>query len=308
MKHMYRWLAVGIVALLAGALALGAVACSDDDEGGDEGPTATEGAEPTGEDTPEPSAGGELEIRTLEYQFQAPASISGGLTHITLNNVGGEDHQALLFLLNEGVTLQDFSAALQADETGAQALAMSTGAGGPNVVAPQGSSEVYVDLEPGVYAMICFVSSADGTPHAAQGMLSQLDVTEPAEEAEAPETDGSVLLQDFEFEAPATMPSGEVTLQVANNGPQPHEMGVLKLDEGFTIDDLVASLQSEEEPTGPPPVTSAGGLGVIPAGAEGFAVLNLEAGTYALLCFVPDTETGQPHAALGMVGSFTVEE
>jgi len=308
MRRLYRYAIAGLVTLFVGALALGAIACGDDDGDGDgEEPTATAGAEPTAGETPS-AAGGELEIRATEYQFQAPASISGGLTHITLNNAGGEDHQALLFLLNEGVTLQDFSAALQADDTGAQALAMGTGAGGPNVVAPQDGTEVYVDLDAGVYAMICFVSSADGTPHFAQGMLSQLDVTEPAEEAEAPETDGSVLLQDFEFQAPATMPSGEVTLQVANNGPQPHEMTVVKLDEGITIDDIIAAFQSEEEPTGPPPFTSAGGLGVIAAGAEGFAVLNLEAGTYALLCFVPDTETGQPHAALGMVGSFTVEE
>ena len=35
--------------------------------------------------------------------------------------------------------------------------------------------------------------------------------------------------------------------------------------------------------------------------------LWLEPGRYVLLCFVPDEETGQPHALLGMVEEFTVE-
>ncbi|MBA2759415.1 MAG: hypothetical protein H0U38_06960 [Chloroflexia bacterium] len=35
--------------------------------------------------------------------------------------------------------------------------------------------------------------------------------------------------------------------------------------------------------------------------------LTLEPGTYVGICFVPDPETGLPHAAMGMYIVFTVE-
>ncbi len=34
--------------------------------------------------------------------------------------------------------------------------------------------------------------------------------------------------------------------------------------------------------------------------------LTLEPGTYAGLCFIPDQESGMPHAAMGMYTVFTV--
>lgn len=34
--------------------------------------------------------------------------------------------------------------------------------------------------------------------------------------------------------------------------------------------------------------------------------VDLPAGEYAFICFVPDVATGKPHAALGMVGALSV--
>jgi hypothetical protein len=42
------------------------------------------------------------------------------------------------------------------------------------------------------------------------------------------------------------------------------------------------------------------------AGYTNFMELVLAAGEYVALCFVPDVETGAPHAALGMVMPFVV--
>jgi hypothetical protein len=36
--------------------------------------------------------------------------------------------------------------------------------------------------------------------------------------------------------------------------------------------------------------------------------MDLTPGTYIALCFVPDEQTGAPHAAMGMVAIFTVGE
>jgi hypothetical protein len=41
-------------------------------------------------------------------------------------------------------------------------------------------------------------------------------------------------------------------------------------------------------------------LNVLSPGRTAQLSYKLPAGTYVLLCFVPDAETGEPHAAMGM--------
>ena len=60
------------------------------------------------------------------------------------------------------------------------------------------------------------------------------------------------------------------------------------------------------EQSGPPPFTSITGIAPASPGTQGWLVLDLAAGEYAAICFVPDTETGAPHFALGMIAPFTV--
>jgi uncharacterized cupredoxin-like copper-binding protein len=303
-----RWLLL-LAACFAGlAISLGAIACGDDGDDGDGGeePTATsEGAEPT-----EPAASDipQLDVTATDFAFDVPAEFGGGWVRIVMNNAGAEDHQGQLVKLNDGVTFDQLTAALQADETGSQALALVSLAGGPNAIKPGETADVVNELEAGDYALLCFVSGADDIPHLAKGMISPLTITEPAAEQPAPpDAYASVVTSDFQFDAPDTLPSGEQVIEVQNDGPQPHEMTLVKLDEGVTFEDLQALLASEEEPTGPPPFSSAGGLGAIAPGTSGYTTLNLDAGTYALLCFVPDPDSGAPHFALGMVDSFTVQ-
>jgi hypothetical protein len=41
-------------------------------------------------------------------------------------------------------------------------------------------------------------------------------------------------------------------------------------------------------------------------GSSGYPALNLQPGTYAAICLIPDPASGKPHAALGMAKDFTV--
>ncbi|MEX2158598.1 MAG: hypothetical protein WEB04_04270 [Dehalococcoidia bacterium] len=320
MKRLHGILVAAIVVMLAGALALGAAACGDDKDKDEDATPTSAAAEPTEEQVSvEP---GTLPITTLEYRFEAPETISGGLTAITLDNPGGEDHQAQLLKLNEGVTMEQLSDALSADESGAAALALVTVGGGVNAVpAGGGTSEAIVDLEPGTYAMLCFVSNAEGVPHFALGMLSELEVTEPTEEADTPAGDHAITATDYAFSAPTTAVAGETTVQFVNSGTEAHELSVVKLEDGTTAEDLLGLFTAPEEPTPAegeptpttpadqaPPFTAVGGIGAIPPGpgSDAWWIQDLEAGTYGLLCFVPNSE-GVPHAALGMIATFTVE-
>ncbi len=290
------------VALLAAALAVAAVACDDDEDGAD-------GGEPTATATPAEIP--VVSFNATDYEYDAPASIAGGLTQLSMSNGGSEDHNAVFVRLNDGVTFGDFTGALadvaaEADLEGIGTLVSGPGAG------PGGASDVVIDLAAGSYAVLCTVPDAEFVPHFALGMVQELEVTEArAEQPEPPKADVTVRLNDFAFDAPDTLPAGPTTFEVVNDGPQLHEMVVAALDEGFTADDLVALLLSTEPPppdAGPPPFALIGAAVTMSTGESALTPVDLEAGNYAMICFVGDPDSGAPHFILGMVDSFTVEQ
>lgn len=261
-------------------------------------------------------------IGAADYSFALPDSIPGGLTRLQLTNNGKEEHHAQIFRLNDGVTLPQFQGALQSifqapperqGEAVGKALALISLAGGPGTAAPGGKSEAVVDLKQGQHVLVCFVPSPDGAPHVAKGMLKTLTVTAaPAKQPSPPEAKGVVTMNDFAFTGVPSFSSGKVTLKVVNNGKQPHEMPVVRLNKGITGAQLRQILSApptpgQAPPPGPPPFQGAGGLQAISPGATAWTTLDLTPGEYALVCFVPDSASGKPHVALGMISTFTVK-
>jgi hypothetical protein len=138
-------------------------------------------------------------------------------------------------------------------------------------------------------------------------MVAPLEVTAPIAAMTLPAGDAAVALQDFAFVGLESLTAGKHTISVTNKGPQPHEAGIIKLAEGKTAADIVAAFNSTEAPAGPPPWTDVGGIGGLSVGEASTMDVDLPAGSYAFICFVPDAATGKPHAALGMVGAFSVK-
>ncbi len=298
-----RWLLLAVVAVIAGVLALGAVACSDDGDDDGEEPTATEEAAP-----PELA---QVAIDALEYTYGAPESIAGGLTEISVSNIGGEDHLAVFFRLDDGATFEQFQELLEGGRSESDLETLGTFVGGPGAE-PGGEGVVVLDLDAGQYVLLCPIPSADGTPHFALGMIQPLEVTEaPAEQPEPPEADLTVTLSEFSFDAPDTLSAGTITIEAVNGGSQIHEMAVAKLSEGITPEQLLEVLSvppgEGPPPEGPPPFTLSGGAFPMSAGESTLTTIDLTAGTYVMLCFVTDPPTRSPHFALGMFTSFTVE-
>jgi hypothetical protein len=125
-------------------------------------------------------------------------------------------------------------------------------------------------------------------------------------EAEGPEAAGDnavdVEAVEFQFNLDGEFSADTTGFVLANAGEQPHEASLSRIPEDL---DIEAALQSEEEPEG---VEEVGGTFAEPGEEAGFGFEEpLEPGRYVLLCFVPDEETGQPHALLGMVAEFTIE-
>lgn len=248
-----------------------------------------------------------LEVVATEYAFAMPQTVAAGPTEITVRNDGQEDHQAQVARLNTGVTIDQFNAELQNPDPSA-ALGLVTLVGGPTGVAPGESVTTGSDLEPGPHVFLCFLSGEDGVPHLAKGQIAVLEVTEPAADGALPEGEMELTLQDFAFVGVDTLTAGQHTLTVTNDGPQPHEATIVKLADGVTVDALRGMFTATEPPPdGPPPFTSAGGIAGIAADMTATLDVDLEAGEYAWICFIPDPATGKAHAALGMIGGLTVQ-
>jgi hypothetical protein len=106
---------------------------------------------------------------------------------------------------------------------------------------------------------------------------------------------------------PDQVPAGRQTWQIENSGQQWHEMAIAQLNEGVTIEDVIAYAEGGFE--GEPPGQVIAGWHPIGAGKTAWVTWDLPAGEYTVLCLVPDIEGDMaPHTAHGMVRTLTVTE
>lgn len=243
-------------------------------------------------------------IKASDYAFETPAKIEAGLVSITLVNEGKEPHHVQLARLNDDVTLEQFQAALQ--QSPEAAFPMVTFAGGAGIIDPGDNQQVTVELTPGQYILLCFVSAHDGVPHLAKGMMATMEVVKGSEQASIPEikADATIKLLDFSFALPAEVKAGQQVWKVVNEGKQVHEFLLIKLAEGKTMEDVATFMESM---AGEPPFADAGGLQAIDPGEAGWVTLDLQPGNYVAICHVPDPATGHAHMEMGMVMPFTVK-
>jgi uncharacterized cupredoxin-like copper-binding protein len=248
----------------------------------------------------------ELAIVTHDFRFDAPDSVPAGLTRVRLRNEGKEHHHAQIVRLGPGVTIPKLLEAL-----GKSVASLPAGTklvGGPNVPAKGGMSEVVLTLEAGPYALICFVSGDDHVPHLAKGMTRLITVTKPQfvvakSKPRQPVESLRMTLHDYAFELPPVIAAGRHTIRVENAASQPHEAVLGKLKPGKTVGDLMQWMKTRD---GEMPGEEVGGTVGLSTGEVNFVNVDLTAGEYILLCFVPDAKDGKSHLSHGMIRQFTV--
>jgi hypothetical protein len=246
-------------------------------------------------------------FKGLDYAFDSPDTIEAGLVTLNFENIGKEDHHLQIVRIADGVTFEDFMTKLQTE--GEAAFALAEFVGGVGVLQPGISQAVTVNLQkPGFYIALCFVSSSEGVPHLALGMIKPIEVVAPADvvATDTPEADLKVQMLDFGYDIPTEVSAGKQTWEVVNAGAQPHELLVAKLEDGKTLTDVMNFLLGGEE--GEAPYEFQGGAQAMATAYSNFVEFDLAPGSYVALCFVPDPATGKPHVALGMVRPFTVVE
>ena len=263
------------------------------------------------------AAAGDLPLLRLEardFTFSGPQRAPGGLTRVRLVNHGPSWHEALVTRLPDGVTAEEY---LSEARAGKAFPVAAVDIGGPGKVATGDSSEVVLDLEPGLYAIVCWADN-----HVKAGMLSAVVITvddssktareeittKSAEQVtQRPTPTGEVRLEDFKItHDSATYLAGANVLRIRNTGQRPHDLTFYRLAEGKTVRDFGVWHATRE---GPAPAVPVGGIVTLAPGREGVATLNLPPGRYFAGCGTPEEDPNGVtlHIQMGMLDVFEIK-
>jgi uncharacterized cupredoxin-like copper-binding protein len=241
-------------------------------------------------------------ITATEYAFSGPDTVPAGLVTLRLVNAGRESHQAGVVRIDGRRTATAIAAGLESSRP----PKWMTFVGGPDAVAPGDTATATQVLTAGTYVLVCFLPSPDGTMHLEKGMIRTLVVRDPAPTPPPILAgDDTVKMTDYAFALAHPLRAGAHTIYVENAGPELHEVMILELARGKSVQDLV-TWASHLMP-GPLPGRPMGGVVALGAGRSATFTVTLPKGKYVLVCFIPDTKNGTSHLLRGMVQEITVE-
>ena len=172
-------------------------------------------------------------------------------------------------------------------------------------------------LEPGSYVWICPVEDSSGNPHFGKGEFKPFVVRDAgaAGHSAVPVASAVIHLADYSFGFDAPLGAGHHTIKVQNAGPEPHDLALLKLRPGTTLEQVQAWLNPEKarrpDPGGDPAaspeslVSLAGGIAAIAPGMEAFFAADITPGDYVLACMATAPD-GRSHIEHGMIQLISV--
>jgi hypothetical protein len=277
----------------------------------------------------------ELRVQVTDTAFEGlPAETPAGRYLLTLEVEAAEGGGLNLMQLPEGMSADDFMALLAGPPAASPEAMMGTPgaeagppegeggdrppdwyyqtamAGGTGTMA--GTAQAIVDLTPGEW--IVWAGYPDA-PQAPVGMsVSGEAGATPAAGAE-PSADVTVTMFEYDFSLEGALAPGPHVIAVTNVGAQPHEMFMARAPEPVTEEQIAQILDLEMQGGTPAPESGVpnpetflpvASMTPLSMGKTGWIPVTLEPGTYVILCFVPDIESGMPHAYEGMYQVITV--
>jgi hypothetical protein len=231
--------------------------------------------------------------------IEFPSEVPAGLINLTFENNRTEaTYSPLIARLNDGVSMDDFLVSLETEDDFAGVFLVTAYGGGE--VAPGESLSYITELIPGEYVVIDLCELCDD-----EEIISFTVVEGDSMEQTPPEADVTLALVDFAFGVPAQIAAGPQVWHIENFGDQWHHAIIFQVDEGTTTLDARNTLMSSE---GPPPYMPIWGWHPTGAGTQSWVTIDLEPGTYAVVCFLPDLNGDfSSHLAHGMIQVFVVE-
>ena len=286
--------------------ALGAAGCGGGDDDED---AASEAAKPVSLAITATSEG---TAKALTFA----SSIEAGLVNMTLKNTDTVPRSAQLLRIVGNHSIADVVKVVTGD--GEEIPTWIQDGGGVAAVAPGASATAAQVLAPGRYVLLDDEEGEgdDVKSYAELGAARELTITGERSRARLPARSATVTAEDavegrkhtygFRLEG---LKAGANQVHFQNTGLELHHARFVPLRKGATIAQAERFLGSDRQPSGPPPVDFAKIVGtkVIDAGIEQNITLDLDAGRYAVICFISDREGGEPHVAKGMIEELTVE-
>ncbi|MGY2897154.1 hypothetical protein [Deinococcus sp. UYEF24] len=130
----------------------------------------------TGPEVSNAPAAADYTIKMVDYRFELPTNAAAGVHTWQVSNAGEEPHFALLAKILPGKTMKDVIAALMSNDQSAPPPVDFQHSSYAQVVTAGQTETVRRNLSKGSYAVVCFVMSEDGVPHAVMGMAQELVV------------------------------------------------------------------------------------------------------------------------------------
>jgi hypothetical protein len=277
-----------VLALLA-APALLLAACGGGDDGGTRATTPPQPAKVTVTAT----ASGK------QVTFDLPAQLKQGATQLELVNNTKEPAELQIVQLDGGHTLAEFYPAIETEEP-APIPTWLHAFGGVGETSPGQTRSVVVDLKAGRYAWFSGTAPEQegATPQYKRGGEGSFEVTGDASGAQLPATQAQITAKelaptDYRFEA-SGFKAGTNQITFTNSGAQLHHVLLAKLNQGAALDQVVQFLSTQK---GQPPVDFDASeiTAVLDAGGKQVETVELQSGSYALLCFLSDRAGSPPH-------------
>lgn len=244
-------------------------------------------------------------IIATDTGFEAQDSVPAGLRHIAYENHGSEIHEAMLVKLPQGMTADDYVAAVRA---GSLFPAGALDYSGPGLTSPGERLEVWSKLDPGNYIIICW---NDG--HASTRAPHPFTVQYAIANDLPPKEDVILSLVDYRFQLSGRLRKGVQVIRVETPGPSMHEVDLFRLHQGMTVADV--RRWRKEEKKGPAPADAMGGvLDSHDIHRVSWLRRNFTPGRYVFHCEMPITANAHTtdqeitHADLGMVQEIEVTE
>jgi hypothetical protein len=258
--------------------------------------------------SPQPPLSLSIAEKGKRASFTAPASTSGGLVNVALQNTGKQPHEAQFARLDPGHGIKDVLKALG----GKGPPPWAHLEGGVSAVAPGQTGTATLILPAGNYVILDTAGGPGGSggPPAARpinitaGTKGSLPSTSTTVTAASPAKD------KFKWEISGPLKAGDNRLTFVSKGDSQslHLIAAVRLKGKVSDAQIAKGLKSN----GPPPPyfdqSSFASTTILDAGKSDVASLSLrKPGEYLLFCPLMDRDGGKPHDQEGLLTRLTVK-
>ena len=235
-----------------------------------------------------------------QVTFDMPAQLQPGATQLELVNKTKEPAELQIVQLDGGHTLAEFYPVIES-EAPKPIPTWLHAFGGVGETSPGETRSVVVDLTAGKYAWFSGTAPEQegAQPQYTRGGQGSLEVTGDPSGAQLPATPAQITAKElgptnYQFEA-SGFKAGTNQVTFTNSGAELHHVVMAKLNQGATLDQVIEFFSTEK---GPPPVDfdASEVTAVLDRGGRQVETVDLQSGSYALMCFLTDRAGSPPHA------------